>query len=208
MFLAKTEPGKSKSRQRKGRQVEAEVEDSRVKLKNRFSSRILVGNWQENLSILAMFCLRKNQVFGYVFGLKWAREMDRRQAERTKRRAGAQGAAAERMRVRRAPILLVFDRKRWKFPLIFLEKSMKNSKFLSQNQARKLEREGRKRVNGQRKRGRRKGKWEENDGKERKGWEREKLRKNEEKHTYEVKLQCERQRLSVSPLLSAQLKWI
>jgi hypothetical protein len=30
----------------------------------------------------------------------------------------------------------------------FLEKAMKNYKFLSQNQARKLEREGRRRVNG------------------------------------------------------------
>ncbi len=61
---------------------------------------------------------------------------------------GALGAAAERMRVRRARTLLVFDRKRWKFSLIFLEKSMENSKFLSQNKARKIEMEARKLGNG------------------------------------------------------------
>ena len=91
---------------------------------------------------------KKKPNFGYVFDLKWTREKDRRQAERRKRRGGAQREAAERMRVRRAPILLVFDRKRWKFSVIFLEKSKKNSKFLSQNQSRKLEGEGRRRENG------------------------------------------------------------
>ena len=97
----------------KGRKVEAAVENSREKAKNRFLFRILVGNRSENLSILAMFFLRKNQVFGYVFGVKWTREKDRRQEERRTRRGGAQGAAAEMRVGRRARILLVFDRKRW-----------------------------------------------------------------------------------------------
>ena len=71
----------------------------------------------------------KNPVFGYVFGLKWARILGRRQPERRMRRGGGQRAGAERMRWRRARILLVFDRKRWKFSLIFLEKSMKIPSF-------------------------------------------------------------------------------
>ena len=74
--------------------------------------------------------------------------MGRRLDAGRKRGGGAQDAARERMRVRRATILFVFDRNRWNFSLIFLEKSMKNFKFLSQNQTRKLDLEDLPRVNG------------------------------------------------------------
>ncbi len=82
MFLARTEAGKFSVSLRNGSLEEAGVEESQENGRKRFSFRILVGNWLENLSNLAKFYLIKSKFLAMFLA-----KTDTRKLKSSKRKA-------------------------------------------------------------------------------------------------------------------------